>query len=126
MKLRCVTNSIRLRLKKSDITTLANENAVVETVQFPGNNALKYELCTASISSISVQFNDGHVKITLPQAISHPWINSNQVGIETQIPISSTDALHLLIEKDFPCNDRPDEDKSDTFQELAQNSTDRC
>jgi len=34
--------------------------------------------------------------------------------------------LHLLVEKDFPCKDRPDEDKSDTFTGLVNGEPPAC
>jgi hypothetical protein len=36
MKLRCIDNSIRLRLKRSDVDTLAKEKYLSISVGFPG------------------------------------------------------------------------------------------
>jgi len=53
-------------------------------------------------------------------------MTSDQVGIEYNIPLDGATYLHILIEKDFPCLDREQEDKSDTFWELAQEKPDTC
>jgi hypothetical protein len=34
--------------------------------------------------------------------------------------------VHVLVEKDFPCKDRPDEDKKDFFEELADQQAPLC
>ena len=49
-----------------------------------------------------------------------------EVGFEVFIPLNGTGKLHLLIEKDFPCKDRPEEDQSDFFQDLADKSPVVC
>jgi hypothetical protein len=64
--------------------------------------------------------------LTLPKKEALEWIITNKVGIESHINLSNDEQLHLLIEKDFPCLDRPEEDKSDTFWELAPETPDAC
>ena len=54
------------------------------------------------------------------------WMSTDQVGIELENELDNGEHLHILIEKDFPCKDRTDEDKSDTFFEIADEQTDAC
>jgi hypothetical protein len=50
-------------------------------------------------------------------------METEQVGIEHHLD----SGLSILIEKDFPCKTRFDEDKMDTFQELAlKNDLSEC
>jgi hypothetical protein len=49
-------------------------------------------------------------------------LQTDQIGIEQ----TTTHGLYILIEKDFPCKDRADEDKSDLFGELAEHVPDVC
>ncbi|MEO0474238.1 MAG: hypothetical protein AAF206_31815 [Bacteroidota bacterium] len=127
MKLRCVQNSIRLRLRKSELQQLQQEGQVSESIHFPGGQALHFSLKSRSgIADIQAVMEAGELAIILPQQISHTWINSQEVGIEKSLPLPNQQSLHILIEKDFPCTDREDEDKSDTFWELANQKADSC
>lgn len=122
MKLRCVTNSIRIRVKKSDLATLTHKGLVRDYVKFGPQTALTFGLMMDSTADrIEAIFMDGNLTIVLPQAEAKGWIETEQVGIEAYLPIYQEDGhLHILIEKDFPCQHREDEDKSDTFVELSQ------
>ena len=126
MKLRCTENSIRLRLRKSDITALAEHGKIRETVQFPTTQSLSFELRLSPVNEISAALDQATIIVDVPQEAGKDWINSNQVGIEKELSLTSNASLHILIEKDFPCKDRPDEDKSDTFEELASEEGAAC
>ena len=121
MKLRCVTNSIRLRLRKSDIHTLNESKSKTEVIQFPGSEAFTFKLSIQpALSEVSAKFEQNSLEVLLPEPVADLWITSNQVSIESHLQLANNNTLHLLIEKDFPCKDRDDEDKTDTFQELSQ------
>ena len=126
MKLRCTENSIRLRLRKSDIAELATEGVITETIAFPCSNDLSFELRVAKVKKVEAKFANGVIVVNLPQETGMNWINSNQVGIETEQPLAENAALYILIEKDFPCKDRPEENKADTFEELASEEGAAC
>lgn len=115
MKIRCTQNSIRLRLRKSDVALLEEDGKVVEYLAFPAGNRLEFVLEIEARSEIALTFEGPILSVHLPKGTAESWINSDQVGIEKQIG-----ALHLLIEKDFPCIHRPHENKADTFQELSK------
>ncbi len=46
-------------------------------------------------------------------------IDTDEVGIYGFLKLDNNKSTEIIIEKDFPCKDRPEEDKRDTFQELA-------
>jgi len=120
MKLRCITNSIRLRLRKSELDALMHTGRVVETIGFPDGSAFSFALLQDAQEDLRVQWAAGSLRISLPREQARQWAATDQVGIETFLPLPGGQQLHLLVEKDFPCKDRPDEDKADTFQELAE------
>ena len=126
MKLRCTENSIRIRVRKSDLTQLEQQGEIVESIQFPAGNQFSFALKIDSNTQITASFQNGLVSVSLPELIARNWIETNEVSLETEQPLEQGTNLHLLIEKDFPCKDRPDEDKSDTFQELASESNQVC
>lgn len=127
MKLRCTHNSVRIRLKKSDLATLAETGRVEEVIHFSPKSRLVFELIVGkNYNNVKGEFISGRLSVILPEEQAHKWINTNEVGIESHQALDGDDRLHILIEKDFPCNDREDEDKSDTFWELAEDKPESC
>ena len=127
MKIRTTHNSIRYRLRKSELEVLKTDGHVVESVSFPNNRELKSALhISDKIKSCEVSFDGQSIKISLPAELAYQWISTNEVSIERAIALADGAQLHILIEKDFPCLDRSNEDKSDTFWELADKAADSC
>ena len=127
MKLRCVENSIRLRLKKSDIQQLRTSGTVSVGLHFGQQRAFTYSLVIdETAETTNARLEQSTLLVCLPRAVAHHWIDSQEVGIEHRQPVDDHHELHILIEKDFPCLDRENEDKSDTFFELATKKPDVC
>lgn len=115
MKLRIEGNSIRLRVKKSDLNRLHTEGVVHEIVSFIKGFNFHYELKMDEKSAhIDAVFTHLTITISIPLSIANAWIHSETVGLENTLD----NGLFILIEKDFPCKTRENEDKNDTFQEL--------
>ncbi len=123
MKIRCQENSIRLRLRKSDLQTFASASKVSESVSL-GVQRFVYVL--AQSESYGATIEAGQLTISVPRDVATQWINTDQVGISHSIIWESGETLDLLIEKDFPCLGRATEDKSDTFFELAEKKDNVC
>ena len=97
---------------------------ITETVNFPAGSAFSYALAiSSSIEQVQATYEKNQMCISIPVTIASQWMNTNEVGIHADIPLPNGEALSILIEKDFPCNDREDEDKSDTFWELVSEET---
>jgi len=127
MKLRCVHNSIRIRIKKSELRQLDKEGIITETVSFGGSTMFGYALAVDAMrDEVNAEFVDNLLAVHIPLVQAEQWITSNEVGIEVNKVLDNGENLHILIEKDFPCVDRADEDKSDTFFELATKKPDAC
>ena len=128
MKMRCVQNSIRLRLRKSEIEQLGKGATIIEEVGFPGETpSLSFSLKMADETTAVQAVYIGHqIQITIPQTQATNWIKSNQVSLETFLPLQHPQQLHVLIEKDFPCKDRENEDKTDLFGDLAEEEVKAC
>ena len=94
-----------------------------ESIQFPTQVVFKFDLkISADADQLNVTLQSNYLVLTLPKNQANQWFNTNQVEIETNISLNNGAQLHLLVEKDFPCLDRTDEDKSDTFWELTPES----
>ena len=128
MKLRITHNSIRIRIRKSELVTLSENSLIAETVKFPmSTTVFSFALAIDSeAQDLTAQMSGSDLQISLPSKIAQDWMNTNQVGIENDLNLSDDEKLHVLIEKDFPCLDRPNEDKSDTFWELASDKPENC
>lgn len=128
MKLRLTHNSIRIRIRKSELTTLSENKLIEDTVKFPlSTDVFSYTLSISKEKNdLTAEFIESNITVIIPKQIAKDWINTNTVGIERHIDLADDEKLHVLIEKDFPCLDRPNEDKSDTFWELASDNPDNC
>lgn len=114
MKLRFAANSLRLRLRKSDIELLKKQGFVKVWIPFGESQPLAYELRLDDSAGITARFENNEILVQLPRQEAAIWMDSDQVSLA-----HNTDTLHLLIEKDFPCKHTSTEDKEDTFYELA-------
>jgi len=120
MKLRCTSNSIRIRVRKSDIAKLLTKACVQESI-FLGNDALfRFSLSFTEADKIKSEMSNNHLEIKVPIAQGTEWVNSEVVGIEADKILTNGEKLHILIEKDFPCLDREESDRDDTFFELVK------
>jgi len=116
MKLRCVTNSIRLRLRKSDVSQLKKYNSLVDSLQFPGNKKWTFGISLTEENN-NVEYNDDQLLVILNKQIALDWMNSNDVSLKFSLKIDQENDLTILVEKDFPCKHTGD-DFEDTYHEL--------
>ena len=94
MKLRIEGNSIRLRVKKSDLEKLKNEGVVRESVSFLKGFDFHYELKTENgITQLNAVYTHSTITIELPLSIANNWIDTEQVGIENTLSMAF---LYLL------------------------------
>jgi len=118
MKLRIRGNTLRLRLKRSEVEQIASGQSIVEQTCFP-DSVLTYRLEVSDEGTFSVSFNDGNLTICLPKSEVAQWAQTDQVSIVSEQALGKSDALCILIEKDFSClapgHHRPSEDDADTF-----------
>jgi hypothetical protein len=123
MKLRLEGNSIRLRVRKSDLIKLQTEGSIKEGLIFPNSLYFNYQLITdKNAETIDAQLSADALTVSIPLSMAMNWLNSDAVGIEHTL----SSGLFILIEKDFPCTDRPWEDTSDTFFELVNEKEALC
>lgn len=120
MKLRFEKNSIRFRVRKSDLELLNQQGFVQESVQFPGN-VFMFQLRVSSEVEPAAEFSGNSITASIPAGMATAWMNTGEVGIY-HVQHIDNQTLEIIIEKDFPCKDRSEEDRSDTFVELAGNS----
>ena len=67
MKFRCTHNSIRLRLRKTNIATLIDENKVTESVCLWSLAELSVTLAIADIPKLKAKNDNGRIVIIMPE-----------------------------------------------------------
>jgi hypothetical protein len=126
MKLRIRGDSMRLRLKRSEVDRLAAGTSIVEKTHFPGA-ALTYRLDVSEDNHFSASFNDGTLLVSLPESDVLDWASSDEVSLHAEQELSGSGALSLLIEKDFKClepgHHRDCEDDEDTYPHPGAKAT---
>ncbi len=127
MKFRCTGNSIRLRVRKSDLQTLRLLGEIREEVPFAPGQTLSIVLALGEVERLCAGFTAGEVRVEVPRAMAIAWIESAEVGIEALQETGATvGPLHIKIEKDFPCRHTTESTREDTFYELAPEDPTAC
>ena len=118
MKLRIKGNSMRLRVARSEVARLLSGDCLEETIHFAQDAAAAFTYALRrehAVNTTTVQYTQNRVSILMPANLANEWGATNQVGIAEDISLGDLGSLALLIEKDFACLDRSDEDNEDTF-----------
>ena len=127
MKIRCEQNSIRLRLRRSELVQLRVEKWLGVVINLPDGKEFGWDLLLDDdLTDMTAALQSGRISIKVPVGMAFHWMDTDEVGMERFLPIGGGTALHILVEKDFPCKDRPEEDKSDFFAELSEEAPVKC
>ncbi len=119
MKFRCTTNSIRLRVRKSDLEQLRLHGQVEDAVNFGGGSLLRFVLRIDAVPAMRAVFEHGKVEVCIPAEQAVTWIDSEQVALAGTQLLEGNGVLEVLVEKDFPCRHTLETNRADTFYELA-------
>jgi hypothetical protein len=115
MKVRIKGNSLRYRLTRPEVEGFSQTGLVEERVNF-GAAALIYALCMTDARELSAAFADNRIVLYLPGEFIDEWLHTDKVGFDHRMPIAGSDEhLYLLVEKDYTCLDKVDEDQSDNY-----------
>jgi hypothetical protein len=119
MKLRISGNSIRLRVRRSEVERLSAGESVAETVHLGCSEqaALTYALGTvAGSAGVQVSYEGTQISVLLPKDETSTWAGTEQVGIYATVDVGPYGKLNVIVEKDFACLDLSDAENEDTFQ----------
>lgn len=114
MKLRIKGNSVRLRLTRPDIQELAHRGYLEERTHF-GSSTFIYSIECKEVEQLTVNFGNDKLSVFIPAHFLLNWADDDIVGHEGHMPVSHTESLYLLVEKDFKCLDRKAEDESANY-----------
>jgi hypothetical protein len=118
MKLRISGNSIRLRVRRSEVAKLSAGERIAETVHLGCSEqaALTYALGTEAGSvGVQVRYEGTEIAVLLPKDQTSTWAATEQVGIYATVDLGAYGKLDVIVEKDFACLDSSDAENKDTF-----------
>jgi len=118
MKLRIKGNSLRLRVSRSELAYLQAGGRIEETIRFAEapEAKLTYALESAAQSlPVRVRYGFHDLTVILSEIQVRIWEGESEVGVYSNLDIGLAGSLEVIVEKDFACLDRGDEENKDTF-----------
>ena len=122
MKLRIKGDSLRLRVSRSELERLLGGERIEETIHFTAapEARLTYALqSTPQSDPVRLQYLPQSVTVFLSEEQANFWGKEGEIGIYTSIytftDIGEASSLEIIIEKDFACLDRGEDENADTF-----------
>jgi hypothetical protein len=118
VKLRLQFNSIRFRLKRSEVEQFVRTGRVEEKISLgTGDDEIfHYALeSTGAVSTPRAVLTPRVIIVQVPPEAVTRWASTDQIGIEGKQAVDNQTSLRILIEKDFACIDGTDEQNADTF-----------
>jgi hypothetical protein len=114
MKLRIEGNSLRLRLRRLEVSRLAEHGSVEEATPFRCGGILTYRIETGG-PAVVAGLAAGCITVRIPPSQAVAWAASDEVGI-----YGRDGDLRIAVEKDFRCLTRPaEEEHADAYPHPA-------
>ncbi len=117
MKIRIQGNSIRFRLRQTEVKNFREAGEIREETSFGilPKDKLSFVLKAGGSGSFKIMFEDNVVTVHVPSALSAKWTDTDLVGFEEEIITSKGQTIYVLVEKDFKCLDGTDVDNEDAY-----------
>lgn len=109
---------MRLRVSRSELARFLNGQRVEETIHFTRapEASLTYALeCAVQAAPVSVEYRSQIVNIILSNDQARIWGAEDEVGVYSALDVGAPSSLEVIVEKDFACLDRSDDENSDSF-----------
>ncbi|MDQ2712441.1 MAG: hypothetical protein M3Y24_09480 [Acidobacteriota bacterium] len=110
MKLRFRQNSLRLRVNRREVDTLASGQAIREVVRFPNRARFTYVFESFGNGEPQASFEDGEMRVAAPLSDIQNWARSEAIGLYFDFQAECM-TLSVAIEKDLECLDGPPEEQ---------------
>lgn len=121
MKIRILGDTLRIRLKKSEIEHFEKNGKIEDSITFTQNNILKYTIKVCTKNSISSTFENNEIIVFIPKEVAKNWINSNLVTLENNLCIPQ-----IIIEKDFKCTSKSCLETDEQIEDSFNNPNSKC
>ncbi len=110
MKLRFRNNTLRLRLNRREVETLAAGRTIREEVLFPNQALFTYALEPGDQALAGASFDGYSIRVAAPLSDLRDWACGESIGLYFDVPADSK-TLKISIEKDLECVDGPLEER---------------
>lgn len=115
MKIRILGNSMRFRIRRSEVDALCTKGYIEDRTNFD-TEVLTYVVKSGTnIEEPTGQFKDHIITINLPKSLEINWHGNEQVGFSDLTKFANNSPLSLLLEKEFVCMDERLEDQSNNY-----------
>jgi hypothetical protein len=119
MKIRIKGNTLRFRLTRSEVTTVARNGYLCEKTEFNGSTFYYAVKTLDDAKNLTADFNLDTITLYISTPEAQRWESTEQVGFEYNMKLENGSHLFLLLEKDFVCMDASTEDQSDNYPNPA-------
>ena len=110
MKLRLLSNTVRLRMSQSEVQTLTESGIVEESVDFAPNPLVYMIHASKDNDHIEASFLNGWITISVPESAVQEWARGSEVGMK-----GTFRGVSVLIEKDWSCLHGSESENEDKF-----------
>lgn len=116
MKLRIKSNTVRIRLTKSEVKDLGEKGYLEDKTDFISNRFCYKIKADNSVDEMKIDFTYNRIELLIPEKWAKDWDRSEKIGFDGIMKIDEEKFIYILIEKDFKCLDETTEDQSDNFE----------
>ncbi|MCC6600802.1 MAG: hypothetical protein IT223_09030 [Crocinitomicaceae bacterium] len=103
MKLRIKGNSLRLRLTKTEVSSLVSGNTIRESTIVSPFFSFSYSIKTWNMLVTGVHWDENQLVISVPETTTSIWASSDEEGMKDTLDNGTAEPLSVLVEKDFTC-----------------------
>jgi hypothetical protein len=115
MKIRIQGNSVRFRLKQFEVEALAANGIVKEVTAFGKEEQDQLQFVLLKGAQFSIEQNSTIIELNIPENIVNNWVHTDLVGFEEKLITSKGKEINILVEKDFRCLTRSDEEEAGSY-----------
>jgi len=118
VKLRIQGNSLRLRVKRSELDGFAGSGRIEETTRFAADERSKLTYVlerSADAAAVAIRFDPPVIAVVLPAGLAESWQTGDQTGIYATVDLGPRGTLEVSVEKDFACLHSDEADNADSF-----------
>ena len=116
VKIRIRENSIRYRLSRSEVDAFAKEGHIENKTDFGFADFVYGIQVLDGIDSLAATYIGNKLTLFVPLTMQKEWTSTDKVGFDSIMNTGPGKTLSLLLEKDWACIDKSDEDQSDNFE----------
>jgi hypothetical protein len=115
VKIRIRENSIRFRLSKSEVDAFERDGHLENKTEFGFADFVYGIQILDGIDSLAATYIGNKMTLFVPLSMRKEWTTTDMVGYNGTMNIGPGKTLNLLLEKDWACIDKSDEDQNDSF-----------